>query len=314
MSDQLAIGVDIGGTKIAFALVDAAGNVLQEQRVLTNPDDGTSAVLDRITEGIRQLILEGGQRVIGIGIGCPGIIDPEGGVVRNAVNLKWENVSLRDGIQRRLRSKLPIYLHRDGNALTIGEWMFGAAKNTQDYVLLAIGTGLGMGAISGGRLLLGTRALALEMGHMTINPQGRLCACGLKGCPEMSASGMGLMAAAREYLPLYPASSLHHINDLNTGDIITAAQQSDPMALRIVDEAADMIAYVMTMCSVALTPELYVIGGGLGTALYPFMEPNLIARVRQRTLPTLHDTLKFVPAQISSTAVGAAALVWYHAS
>jgi glucokinase len=314
MSTQMAIGVDIGGTKIAFALVDATGNVLQEQRVLTKPDDGVSAVLDRIAEGIRQLILEGGQHVIGIGIGCPGIVDPEGGVVRNAVNLRWEDVSLRDGVQRRLRSKLPIYVHRDGNALTIGEWMFGAAKNTQDYVLLAIGTGLGMGAISGGRLLLGTRALALEMGHMSLNPQGRLCACGLKGCPEMSASGMGLMGAAREYLPLYPASSLHQVEHLNTGDIITAAQQHDPLAMRIVDEATDTLAYVMTMCSVALAPELYVIGGGLGTALYDLMQPNLIARVQQRTLSTLHDTLKIAPAQVSVSAVGAAALVWYHAS
>ncbi|MBC8171873.1 MAG: ROK family protein [Anaerolineae bacterium] len=312
MSTELAIGVDIGGTKIAFALVDAAGHVVQEQRVLTNPDDGVSAVLDRIAEGIRQLILEAGSRVIGIGIGCPGIVDPAGGVVRNAVNLRWENVSLRDGIQRRLRSKVPVYVHRDGNALTLGEWMFGAAKNTQDYVLLAIGTGLGMGAISGGRLLLGSRALALEMGHISLNPQGRLCACGLKGCPEMAASGMGLMAAAREYLPAYPTSSLQQVAHPTTGDIIIAAQQHDPMALRIIDEATDTLAYVMTLCSVALAPELYVIGGGLGTALYDLMQPNLIPRVQQRTLATLHDTLKIVPAQISSSAIGAAALVWYH--
>jgi glucokinase len=309
---SFAIGVDIGGTKIAFALVDAGGNVHAQHRVPTQPDEGVSAVLDRIADGIRQIMIESGQTISGIGIGSPGLVDPKTGIVYLAVNLNWKEVSLRDAVARRLRSDLPIYVQRDTNAAAVGEYLFGAAKGTHDFAHFAVGTGLGMGAVANGKLLNGVRSMAMEMGHVGQYPNGRLCTCGLRGCPEMYVSGVGLLASLGEYGEQYPESPLAHKSSATTGDILDAASQNDPLALKIIDSAAEALGSTMTMCAVALNPELIVIGGGLGLALYDRLLPKISRIIRERTLSPVHESLRFAPSQITASAVGAAALVWYY--
>lgn len=310
---RYAVGVDIGGTKIAFAVVDTTGNVWGRAQIPTNADEGVSAVLDRITEGIRQLILDPGLPVSGIGIGSPGLVDPKSGIVHLAVNLKWKEVSLRDAIARRLRTQLPIYIQRDTNASAVGEYLLGASKGIQDFVNIGVGTGLGLGAIVNGRLLSGAKAMAMEVGHVSLYPDGRLCSCGLRGCPEMYASGIGVLASLREFAQAYPESQLAQKPDATTGDILTGIAQNDPLAIKILDTCADALGSVMTMCAVTLNPDLFVIGGGLGLALYDRLLPLLTDHLRQRTLSPIHDHLRITASQITHSAVGAAALVWYSA-
>jgi glucokinase len=307
-----AIGVDIGGTKTAFVLMDSLGNAWRRSEIPTQPKDGVSTVLDRITEVIRQMMSDSAQPISGIGIGSPGVIDPKSGVVHYAVNLDWKEVSLRDAIARRLQTQLPIYIQRDTNASTIGEYLYGAGKGTQNFVHIAIGTGLGMGAVVDGQLLMGRQALAMEMGHLGLYPEGRLCACGIRGCPEMYLSGNGLMASLREYKGDFPQSPLAQKEEATTGDIVQAAGANDPLALKIIETAAEALGAVMSMCAVALNPELFVIGGGLGQALYGRIVAPASEKVKARTLSPVHRNLRYAPSQITASAIGAASLVWYN--
>lgn len=309
-ADTLALGVDIGGTKIAFALVSRRGDVLAEHRLPTLASEGAAAVLDRIAEGIHHLAGQSPQPVAGIGVGCPGLVNPITGVCHHAVNLNWWDVPLRDEIQRRLALDVPVAVHRDTNAGTIGEWIFGAAQGERSFAYAAIGTGMGMGAVTDGRLLLGSGFLAMEFGHTVFNPQGRLCQCGQRGCGEAYISGTGLLAGYREHLPDYPQSRLSAAANVTVNDILAAGFAGDPLAVAIMEEAADYLALMLACCVGTIDPGLFIIGGGLGLALYDWMLPRLTDSIRTRLLPVAHDHVRIARSRVTSSAVGAAALVW----
>lgn len=146
MADELAIGVDIGGTKIAFALVNREGRVLATHRLPTLPAEGVEAVVDRVAQGIHHLLEQTEQPVGGVGIGCPGHLNPISGVIHNATNLAWSEVPLKAGVQARLKQDLPVWVLKDANASALGEMYFGAARGCNDFVYIALGTGLGGGA------------------------------------------------------------------------------------------------------------------------------------------------------------------------
>lgn len=311
--DDLALGVDIGGTKIALALVDRKGEVLAEGRLPTQPSDGQSAVLDRIAQSITELLGQADRPVSGIGIGSPGYIDPRQGVVQQAVNLNWHNVPLRDELARRLDGKLPIWLHKDADAATIGEFYVGAAQGCPDFINIAIGTGLGMGALVNGQLIVGSGFCGMEIGHVSLHPaDGRLCNCGQRGCIEMYVSGPGLLAGIEERRDEYPTSSLAALNPISTGDVLTAAEQQDPLASRVIQDAIEHLTWVVTASIGMLNPARIVLGGGLGLALADTLIPALEAEFKRRTLPITHRNLQIVSSQVQSSAVGAAALVWHY--
>src|SRR4051812_23164861 len=125
MSDQLAIGVDIGGTKIAFALVNREGQVLTTHRLPTLPAEGAEAVFGRVAEGVHHLLAQTDQPVGGVGIGCPGRLNPITGIIEGATNLNWYNVPLKAGVQARLQADLPVWVLKDANASALGEMYFG---------------------------------------------------------------------------------------------------------------------------------------------------------------------------------------------
>ncbi len=304
--DDIAIGVDLGGTKIAFAAVDRDGNILATHTEPTLAPEGVDAVIGRIVSGIEHV--SGGYSVAGVGIGAPGpVVD---GVTLKAVNLNWLNVPLVDKVRARLAADVPVWAHNDVNAATIAEMIFGAARGVPDFVHLAIGTGLGGGAVAGGRLINGAIGFAMEVGHMSVDPNGRLCNCGNHGCVEMYCSGKGLMTGARAYLPEYPQSVLARA-DLSTHAIVDAARAGDALALRVIDEAADALGTTMAWCIMVLNPSLIVIGGGLGNAAYDLLSERGQAAMRARLIPDLIPLIQITRSQIESSALGAAALVWH---
>ena len=309
--NRLAIGVDIGGTKIAFTLIDSQGVELATHRLPTQPDDGTDRMIDAIAEGIEHLVATGDGRIAGIGIGCPGHVDPISGIVRNAVNLNWTQVALRDDVGRRLGSQLPIFLHKDANASAIGELYFGAARGCKDFLILTIGTGLGGGAVVDGEIVIGGNAYAMEVGHIAFASQGRLCKCGLHGCPEMYVSGKGLLAGVHEYKVDFPESPLAKRLDLSTQMILEAARAGDPLALYVMDEAARWLGTVIAHYATLLNPSLVIIGGGLGEAALDLLKTGATAELRRRTLPATYEAVEIVESQVTSSAVGAACLVWH---
>jgi glucokinase len=310
-TDALAIGVDIGGTKIAFALVDEQGQVLITHRLPTKPEEGAEAVFERIASGIHYLLERADRSVAGIGIGSPGQLNPTTGVVHSATNLAWDAVPLRDGVRQRLSVDLPVWLEKDTNAAALGEMYFGAARGCSDFVLAAVGTGLGGGAVIGGELVRGGHFVAMEIGHMPFNPSGRLCLCGMHGCPEMYISGVGLLGAVREYLPEYPNSALANGTALTTTAILDAARAGDAMALRVMNEASEWLAGVLICCIGILNPSLFVIGGGLGLAGREWYLDGVRREIMRRTMHEIHPMVKIVESQLADSAVGAACLVWH---
>jgi glucokinase len=306
-----AIGVDIGGTKIAFALVDEQGCILAEHRLPTLPDEGPDAVIGRVAQGVRHLLAQADGEVAGVGIGSPGQIDPQAGVVHSATNLFWRDVPLLDGVRTRLDTAVPLWLEKDTNAGALGERYFGAARGCSDFVYIALGTGLGGGAVIAGDLLHGSDRLAMEIGHMPFNPSGRLCRCGMRGCPEMYASGNGLLAGVRERLPAYPSSTLANGRELDSVAILEGARAGDALALLVVNEATEWLVNVMVACMSILNPALFVVGGGLGRAGQEWFVHGAQQQQQQRLVPHVHPEVEVVASQVANSAVGAACLVWH---
>ena len=311
MSEPLAIGVDIGGTKIAYGLVDRQGEVHGTYRLPTLPEEGVEAVIDRIVQGIEHMLALTDAPIVGIGMGSPGQINPHTGVVYLATNLDWHNVQLVQGVRQRLSRDIPVWLNNDANASAMGEMLFGAAKGCSDFLILTVGTGLGGAAISGGKLLLGGKFVAMEVGHIPVIPNGRLCRCGALGCPEMYASGTGMMAGLEDHLPHYPFSVLADKENVSTEDILAAAREGDALGLLLVDEIVNGLLSVTVPVIGLLDPLRVVVGGGLGLAAWDLLGERLKNRLHEELSQTVFDDVPVVKSEVLSSAVGAASLVWY---
>jgi glucokinase len=311
VTGPVAIGVDIGGTKIAFALVDRSGVPLVTHRLPTPVSAGPEAVFAAVVEGIHHVAGQSEQRIAGIGIGSPGHLNPETGLIYKATNLAWDNVNLLDGIRRHLNFQAPLWLQRDANAAALGELYFGAAHGVQDFVLVTIGTGLGGSAVVAGEIVGGATHSGMEIGHMPLNPSGRLCLCGMRGCPEMYVPGVGLLAGVREYAPEYPHSPLASTEPVTTAHILEAFHSGDPLAARLVEDATDWLCSVMIACISILNPALFVIGGGLGHAVFDVLAPRIEAKVTTRTRPEIHRPVPIVQSHVRNSAIGPACIVWH---
>ncbi len=312
MNGQLAVGVDVGGTKIGFTLIDRDGTVQAAARMPTPVSEGPQAVMDRIAAGIRDLLANTSRPLAGIGIGCPGHIDLAAGIVHQASNLNWqENVHLRAGIAQRLGLETPIWLGIDANANALGELYFGAARGHRDVLFVAIGTGLGGSAIVGGKLMPGANDYAMEIGHVQLDPNGRQCPCGMRGCPEMYVSGIGLVAGVREHAPQHPDSPLTRIAELSPAHIVEAARAQDELALTVMREAQAWLFRTLAYSVALFNPELLVIGGGLGLAAADFFIHEAHAHIARRTVPMSRHNLRVVESQVNNSAIGAASLVWH---
>jgi glucokinase len=304
MTQQFAVGVDIGGTKMAFALVNQDGQILADHRLPTQPTTGVDQVIDTIIQGVN--VVQDGHPIAGVGIGIPGYVDPVNGVVIEAVNLGWQNVALAERLSADF--KLPVKVQKDVNAAVWGEAKFGAAQGIRDGVLIAIGTGLGIGVMVKGRLVTGADGAAGELAHVALNLSGRLCRCGLRGCPETYISGIGLLAGVHEYASKYPNSPLTQPN-ISTQQIIDAWHNNDPLAGQIFADAFERLTQITLMCVGLLNPQMIILGGGLGLALAETFLNHLSPQVIQRTHPAAHRNLRLVKSMVTSSAVGAAALI-----
>jgi glucokinase len=311
MSQEVAIGVDIGGTKIAFALVSRTGEALLTHRLSTPVADGPDAVFAQVVKGVLHLINQTDDEVVGIGIGSPGHLNPHTGIVYNATNLFWRDIPLLDGIRRYLPFDLPLWLQKDANASLLGESLFGAAQGYRDFVMLTIGTGLGGSALVEGLLVNGADFSGMEIGHMPLDASGRMCRCGMHGCPEMYVSGVGLLAGIKEYLPEHPESVLASMDVISTEAMLDAFASHDPLAVRVMEEATDWLASVMLVCMGTLNPGLFVIGGGLGHAAFDYFSTRTTEKLQTRTRREIHQAVPIVESQILETAIGPACLVWH---
>lgn len=313
--EQFAIGIDIGATKIASALLSETGELVNSSQVPTLPEDGPQAVFDKAANQILNLAQQTPGNIAGVGIGSPGKVDSDHGVVYNAVNLGWTEVNLAEEIAsriNRLANAVPIWIQKDANLSALGEYYFGACQSCRDFVYLGIGSGLGAGIISNGQLITGGDWYAADVGHLSVDPKGPLCACGGHGCAETTASGPGLVRVAKQMLANSSVESmLTNRTELTPADVLAAAGEDDPLALEALAEVGRVLGMIMSACTAILNPSRFVVGGGLGLAGFDFIVPAAREELMRRTIPGSRALLDIVPSRVESPAIGSACLVWY---
>jgi glucokinase len=274
-AEHVVLGVDIGGTKVAAGLVNAAGEVLftARRRMVVNKsaEDGLHSVTDAIEAVLSN---RRARAVTGIGISVPGWVDSQRGVLLSATNLPcWRNYPLAEKIQQRY--KLPTRLANDANVAALAEAVWGAGVGYRNLFYVSLGTGIGTGLVLQDRLYYGRTGAAGEGGHMTIDLNGPPCACGKRGCIEMYASGSAIGARARQLVPHNPRGRILELADGKaaavTSEIVgRAALDGDALANEILRAAADYLSIWLGNIIDLLEPEVIVIGGGLGELMGSF--------------------------------------------
>lgn len=260
-----AVGVDVGGTKIAAGLVDERGQILARAR-RESPAADSDLIEDTIADLVRELSC--GHDVAGVGVGAAGFVDASRSTVLFAPNLAWRDEPLRTELERRV--ELPVVVENDANAAAWGEFVFGSGEDVDHLVMVTVGTGVGGGIVHDGALLRGAAGAAAEIGHLRVVPGGRPCGCGNRGCWEQYASGSALVRDARAAACEDPARAAAVI-ELAGGDperitgpqITQLATQGDQFAITRVDELARWLGEGMATLAAVLDPAVFVVGGGV---------------------------------------------------
>jgi glucokinase len=268
VTGPLAIGVDIGGTKVAAGVVDVDGRVLARARRLT-PSRDPKAVEDTITEVVTLLRAE--HEIVAVGIGAAGFVDSDRARVLFAPHLAWRNEPLRDAVAQAVG--LPVVVENDANAAAWAEFRFGVGRGETHLVCVTLGTGIGGGIVSNGRVERGRYGMAGEFGHMVVVPDGHRCECGNRGCLEQYASGNVLGREARELARAGSPVTVPLVErvggdiDALVGPLITeAAQDGDPCAIELFEEVGRWLGIGLANLAAALDPGTFVIGGGVSDA------------------------------------------------
>lgn len=312
------VGVDLGGTNIvAGALAEDGSDLLALRSEPTRADQGADAVVDRMARMIDTVIAEtiaqtGARRddVIGVGVGAPGPLDRERGIVVTTPNLGWTNFPLRDVISERTR--LPVRIDNDANCATLGEWWLGAARGANNVIGMTIGTGIGGGIIMGGRLYHGSSDVAGEIGHATIDITGRRCKCGNYGCLEAYASGPSIADRAREAVGADDEAFLvlmvgGDASKITAATVYEAAKLGDDVALDVVRETSRFLGAGIANLLNIFNPDVVVIAGGVTQAGETLFGP-LRREVRKRAFKPAVEACQIVPATlVAAGVVGAVA-------
>jgi glucokinase len=265
-----AIGVDIGGTKIAAGVVDENGVILAQSVRRTSAEDSDS--VDR--EVIAACVELAAEHEIGaIGLAAPGFVSSDQATVLFTPNLPWRDHPLRDRVAAKFGPDVRIVVENDANAAGWAEFRFGVGRDVDDMLMLTIGTGLGGAVIVAGKIVRGAWGVAAEVGHMRVVPDGHFCGCGHQGCWEQYASGSALVRDAQSALVAYPdrGARLLELADGSpeklTGPHITdAAKEGDPLAVELLAELGRWIGEGSASVAALVDPALIVIGGGVGAA------------------------------------------------
>ncbi len=312
--ETCTVGVDLGGTKIEVALVSGSGLVLDRRRLETRASEGPDVIQSEIIETVLALRDRAGTLPIGLGIGVAGQVDPTTGMVHFAMNLGWRNVPIRDVLSDALQ--LPVFVTNDVRAATWGEWLHGAGRGCDDLICLFVGTGIGGGVVSGGRMLTGCSNSAGELGHITVDLNGPLCHCGNHGCMEAIAGGWAIGRTGREAVEKDPeggASLLRKARGnpegINARTISQAAGEGDPMAVGIMESAARALAAGAVGLVNAFNPCRLILGGGVIDGL-PWLVERVDREVHQRALTVAGAPLQVLPSQLRNEAgvIGAAVM------
>jgi len=318
---ELAIGLDLGGTKIAACLMDKSGQIVMKTTFPTLAEEGPDAVISRMKSIVYEIMSRADitkRDVVAMGVCSPGPLDTEKGVVLNPPNLPgWVEVPLKDVLYKEFW--LPLTLENDANAAAMGENLYGAGKGFKNFMYITISTGIGGGVITGGKLYRGANGNAVEIGHTTINFQGPLCGCGNNGCWEAYASGSALARFAREAIVGGKKTMIKDIagdeKGIKAEHVFEAAREGDDFARELVAREGFYLGVGLANMVNSFNPDCIAIGGGLSRE-WDLLYESMIKVMREKALKANTENLQIVRAKldVDASVIGAAAIAWGQAS
>ena len=290
---DFSIGVDLGGTNLRIAAVTGDGRLLEKVTLGTKVALGRDHVINEMCDAIHRLSAKYQEagKLLGAGIGVPGIIDMQTGMLRKSANLPgWEEYPVRAEIEKRLRilnKDARVVLENDANVAALGEQWLGAARGVPNMAVVTLGTGIGGGIVLGGKIWHGMNGMAGEFGHVTLEPEGRPCGCGNRGCAEQYASASAIVRMAREAIASGEAPELAAAasSDAEFGakSIYNLAIQGDEHARRIFRSFGRYLGILLAGLINVLNLDRFVIGGGVSSA-WDAYAPNMFEELRERSL------------------------------
>ncbi|MEO2074448.1 MAG: ROK family glucokinase [Bacillus sp. (in: firmicutes)] len=274
MSEKWIVGVDLGGTTTKIAFITMDGEIVEKWEVPTDNSNEGQNITSNIAKAIDEKLSELGQKkekLIGVGMGAPGPVDYENGIVLNVVNLGWkDNYPLKESLES--STMLPAAIENDANCAALGEMWKGAGNGAKDLVCITLGTGVGGGVIANGNIVQGVNGAAGEIGHITAVPfDGAPCNCGKTGCLETVASATGIVRIAMEELT--KGQSNGELNKILTSkgkitakDVFDTAKNGDALALHVLDVVCFHLGFAAANIANTLNPNMIVLGGGVSKA------------------------------------------------
>ncbi|PSL31805.1 ROK family protein [Chitinophaga ginsengisoli] len=317
MSQQLAVGIDIGGTNTKFGIVDRRGNILCDGRMLTNQHEDVHGFLDELHEHLSVLIAQVGgiENIRGIGVGAPNGNFYTGNI-EYAPNLRWKGVI---PLAKLLAEKfgVPAVLTNDANAAALGEFQYGAARSMRDFIVITLGTGVGSGIVANGQLIYGHDGFAGELGHCIVIPGGRYHpGTGAHGSLEAYASATGVTNTALEFLANRPDTKSilreHSKEEINSKVIYEAAMKGDPLAVEVYEFTGKILGEALANFVMFSSPEAIILFGGLTKAGDMIMKP-VREHMEKNLLPIFQNKVKLVFSELKESdaaILGASALAW----
>jgi glucokinase len=313
-NNSFTLGVDLGGTKVDTALVDASGKIIQSHYRLIDETRTPDIVIQNIIDSVNICSQQAGIKAQALGLGVAGQIDKEGGIVRDSPNLPgWHDVELRSRLEEALN--IPVAINNDVRVITWGEWQHGSGKGLNDLACVFVGTGIGGGIVSNGKLLEGCDNTAGELGHLTVVAGGRKCRCPNEGCLEAYAGGWAIAERAQDIVRANPeagrtlTSLAGDVSKITAATVSEGYKNGDPLAQRLVKDTGRYLAAGLVSIVNALNHCLLILGGGVIYGL-----PDYLAlvekKVRAQALPTPARNLRITLGALGNKAgvIGAAAL------
>jgi glucokinase len=310
------LGFDLGGTKMQSVLFNSEYETLGRRRRKTKGQEGAKAGVERIVETIHQTLNEANlppTELSGIGIGCPGLIDLDRGVILDSANLGWKNVKLKELLEQTFHC--PVVILNDVDAGVYGEYCFGAAKGTRSVAGIFPGTGIGGGFVYEGLIFRGKVYSCLEIGHVQVVPNGRLCGCGRVGCLETEASRLAIAAEAAKAVYRGEAPHLLRIAgtdlaEIRSSQLAESIASGDEAIEKVVRRAAGFLGVAVAELVNLLLPDVVVLGGGLIEAMPGLIVKEVEKVAHDQMIPAFGKNLKIVAAKLGDDAGVRGAAAW----
>jgi glucokinase len=310
------MGFDLGGTKMLAKVYDSEFREVGGERKRTKGHGGSRDGLERILKTMRGALENAklaSNQLAGIGVGFPGPIDMEKGNVLEAVNLGWEDMPLREALEREFGC--PVAVANDVDVGVFGEYKFGAARSARTAIGVFPGTGIGAGCVYKGKIFRGKYSSCMEIGHIQINPHGKLCGCGRYGCLETEASRLAISAEAakaayRGEAPYLREHAGADLNEIRSASLAEAIKAGDTVIEQIVRRAAEKIGIVVGNVATLICPDVVVLGGGLVAAMPDLFVETVTNMARNVAMPPLANFFRVVAAELGDDASVKGAAAW----